>query len=297
MLWLFFVAIVLIALYIDLGVLHKKVHAIKGKEAYIWSFFWIALSLVFNFFVYLTKGHESALLFFTAYVVEKSLSIDNIFIFAIIFTYLNIPVKYQHKVLFYGVIGAFVMRMGFIFLGSYLITHFEWLLYIFGLFLLFLAFQLLQKQKIYDPEKSWVIQIARKVFPLTPEIDSGRFFVRKNKKTYITPLFLALLLAEATDFIAALDSIPAVFVITTDPFLVYTSNIFALLGLRSLYFVVIHALKKLRYLNMGLAGVLIFLSCKMLLSGFYTIPVLVSFSVVALILGSAIFFSLKKKSH
>ncbi len=294
MLWLIFICIVVLALVIDLSVYHRKSHAVKGKEAYLWSFFWIGLALVFNVFVYLSKGHVAALQFFTGYVIEKCLSIDNIFIFAVIFSYFNIPEKYQHRVLFYGVLGAVLIRLAFIFVGVYFVARFSWLLYFFGLFLFFLAFQLLRKKKIYNPERSIIARCLKKIIPITG-LEKERFFVVKRRRLYMTPLFLSLVLVEGADFVAAMDSIPAIFVITTDPFIIYTSNIFALLGLRALYFVVVDLLGKLKYLNVGLALVLLFLGCKMLLSGLYPLSMHVSFMIIVLILGGSIYYSLRSR--
>ncbi len=294
MLWFIFISLVFVSLFVDLYVFHSGGRVIKGKEAYLLSAFWIVLALVFNVFVYFRDGSEAAVQFFLGYLVEKCLSIDNIFIFAVIFSYFNIPPKYQHRVLFYGVLGAFFIRMAFIFVGVYFVTKFSWLFYLFGFFLIYLAFQMLKKRKIYEPEKSILTRLLKKILPVTNEIEDDRFFVTKDKKIYMTPLFLALVLSEATDFIAAIDSVPAILAITTDPFLIYTSNIFALLGLRALYFVVVDVLMKLKYINLGLALVLVFLGIKMIVSTFYPISILESFGIVVLILASSILFSLKK---
>lgn len=295
MLLLIFIILVTVALSIDLGIRNRRSHIIRGKEAIAWSFFWIAVSLLFNVFVYIYKGWESAVQFFTGYVVEKGLSVDNIFIFIVIFAYFQIPRRHQYRVLFLGILGAFAFRLIFILIGGYLVKNYNWILYVFGVFLFYLAYQLIRKDRIYNPEKSIILRLMKKIMPVTHDVSKGKFFLRKSGKWAATPLFFALILAEMADLVAALDSIPAIFVITTDPFIVYTSNILAMLGLRSLYFAVAEYLRRLSYLHYGLVGVLLFLAVKIFTEPFYKIPTFISFSIVLVIMTTAILASIWKK--
>jgi tellurite resistance protein TerC len=281
-------------LALDLGVFNKRPHKIAVREALLWSMIWIMLAIIFNVFVYAEFGKTKALEFFTGYVIEYSLSVDNIFVFILIFTYFSIKPHYQHKILFWGILGALVMRGIFIFAGVTLINRFHWIIIIFGGFLVFTGIKmLLQKNVSVDPEKNRMVKLLRKVLPVTETMEGDKLFVRNDKKLYATPLFLVLLVIESSDLIFAVDSIPAVLAVSHDTFIVYTSNIFAILGLRSLYFAVSGAMGYFRYLKVGLAIVLTFVGFKML--GSYInleIPILVSLSIILSILVISILASL-----
>lgn len=262
--WIIFSVLIILMLALDLGIFQRRMHKIGMKEALLWSGFWIALSLLFNLYVLFVHGPEAGLQFFLGYLLEKSLSLDNIFIFVLIFSYFDVPDKYQHKVLYWGVIGALILRFLFIFGGLELLYLFSWVIYIFGAFLILTGIRMiLQKVKI-KPEKNILVSIAKKLFRVTDQYHDGKFFIVKQHKLWATRLFLVLLVVEGTDVIFAIDSIPAIFAITTDPFIVYSSNIFALLGLRSLYFVLARSIDKFTYLKYFLGGLLILIGCKML---------------------------------
>lgn len=298
--WVGFNVVVLAILALDLGVLHRKSEKVSLKEAAIWSGVWVALSLCFALAVYLKMGPESGLEFLTGYLIEYALSIDNIFVFVLIFSYFSVPEKYQHRVLFWGIIGALVLRGVMIVAGSALVTRFAWTLYIFGAFLVFTGLKMaLQKDDAaYNPERDPVLRLARKLVPVTPDYRGDKFFVRepdaKGKLRYAaTPLFIVLLIVDTTDIIFATDSIPAIFAVTRDPFIVYTSNICAVLGLRALYFLLANVVDKFVYLKLGLSIVLIFIGAKMLLEHFLHIPIVAALGVVGLVLGTAILASVK----
>ena len=298
--WVGFNVVVLAILALDLGVLHRKSEKVSLKEAAIWSGVWVALSLCFALAVYLNMGRESGLEFLTGYLIEYALSIDNIFVFVLIFSYFGVPEKYQHRVLFWGIIGALVLRGVMIVAGSALVTRFAWTLYIFGAFLVFTGLKMaLQKDDAaYNPERDPVLRLARKLVPVTPDYRGDKFFVRepdaKGKLRYAaTPLFIVLLIVDTTDIVFATDSIPAIFAVTRDPFIVYTSNICAVLGLRALYFLLASVVDKFVYLKLGLSLVLVFIGAKMLLEHFLHIPIVAALGVVGLVLGSAIFASVK----
>jgi tellurite resistance protein TerC len=298
--WVGFNVVVLAILALDLGVLHRKSEKVSLKEAAIWSGVWVALSLCFALAVYLNMGPESGLEFLTGYLIEYALSIDNIFVFVLIFSYFSVPEKYQHRVLFWGIIGALVLRGVMIVAGSALVTRFAWTLYIFGAFLVFTGLRMaLQKDDAaYNPERDPVLRLARKLVRVTPDYRGDKFFVRepdaKGKLRYAaTPLFIVLLIVDTTDIIFATDSIPAIFAVTRDPFIVYTSNICAVLGLRALYFLLASVVDKFVYLKLGLSLVLVFIGAKMLLEHFLHIPIVAALGVVGLVLGSAIFASVK----
>ncbi len=284
-------------LALDLFVFHRNPHAVTTREAALLSAFWIALSLAFNAGVFIFAGPGAGLEFLTGYLIEKALSIDNIFVFIVILSYFGVPPSLQHRVLFWGVIGALVMRSAFILLGTALISRFDWVLYLFGVILLYSGWKLLRHQSVeVHPEKNLVIRLARKVFPrVTAGYDPPKFFLRRGGKTFITPLFLVLLTLETTDIMFAVDSIPAVFGVTRDAFIVYSSNVFAILGLRALYFLLAGAMTELEHLSTGLAVVLMFIGLKMLLEGVVHVPIGVSLAVVAGIIGAAIAASLIKR--
>ena len=298
--WIWFNVAVLAILALDLGVLHRKSSKVSLKEAAIWSGVWVALSLCFAFAIYRNMGKESGLEFLTGYLIEYALSVDNIFVFVLIFSYFSVPEKYQHRVLFWGIIGALVLRGVMIVAGSALVTRFAWTLYIFGAFLVFTGIRMaLQKDDAaYDAERDPVLRLARKLIPVTPDYRGDKFFVKEPDKTgrmrfAATPLFIVLIIVDTTDIIFATDSIPAIFAVTRDPFIVYTSNICAVLGLRALYFLLANVVDKFVYLKLGLSLVLVFIGAKMLLEHFLHIPIVVALGVVGLVLGTAIFASVK----
>ncbi len=264
--WIGFIIFVFIMLMLDLGVFHKKNSAMRVKEALAWSIFWISLALVFNVGIYFFLDKTKALEFFTAYVLEKSLSVDNLFVFILIFTYFNIAPKYQHKILFWGIFGALLMRAIFIFAGVALIKHFSWIMYIFGAFLIYTGIKMLfekNEEENFNPNQNIIVRLFRKIMPVTDENPDAHFFVRKNGVLYATTFFIALLFLEASDLIFAVDSIPAVLSVSKDTFIVFTSNIFAILGLRSLYFALNGIMKYFYYLKYALAGILSFIGIKM----------------------------------
>jgi tellurite resistance protein TerC len=285
--WIAFNLVIFIMLSLDLGVFNKKAHKITVKEALVWSSVWISLALVFDVFVFIESGRIKALEFITGYVIEYSLSIDNIFVFILIFSFFSVQPQYQHKILFWGILGALIMRGIFIFAGVTLINSFQWIVIIFGAFLVITGIRMLfQKGGIsVEPEKNKIVRLFRKFFPVSEILHGDSFFVKQNNKLFATPLFLVLLVIESTDLIFAVDSIPAILAISHDTFIVYTSNIFAILGLRSLYFAVSGIMGFFRYLKVGLAIVLAFVGLKMLVSYFhYEIPVLISLAIILTIL-------------
>lgn len=292
-LWVGFTVFILAMLALDLGVFHRKAHAIKMREALAWSIIWISLALLFNAGVYFWFGPERALEFLTGYLIEKALSVDNLFVFLVLFSYFAVPVKLQHRVLFWGIVGALIMRAGFIAAGAALIQSFHWVIYIFGAFLVFTGFKLLSARgSEIHPERNLIIRLFRKMVPCVPDYRGTRFFVKESGRRYATPLLLVLVAIEATDIVFAVDSIPAIFAITTDPFIVFTSNIFAILGLRALYFLLAGMLGRFRYLKTGLGLVLAFVGVKMILAGWIHIPIVVSLCVIASLLGLSIAISL-----
>jgi tellurite resistance protein TerC len=299
--WIGFHIFIFIMLALDLGIFNKHSHKISVKEAIIWSCVWITLALLFDLFIYLDKdfGHVKALEFLTGYVIEYSLSVDNIFVFILIFSYFAVNNQYQHKILFWGILGALIMRGIFIFTGVALINRFQWIVIIFGGFLVFSGIKMLfQKEEEVDPEKSVIVKFFRKFLPVTKSLHGDKLFVRQQKKLYATPLFLVLLIIESSDLIFAVDSIPAVLAISKSTFIIYTSNIFAILGLRSLYFAIAGIMEYFRYLKIGLAFVLTFVGLKMLASFFhFEIPIITSLGVIISILLISILASvlIKKK--
>ncbi len=283
--WVLFNIFVLAMLALDLGIFHRKAHEVNIREALIWSVVWITLALLFNVGIYVWRGSEQALAFLTGYVIEKSLSVDNLFVFLLIFSYFRVDSLHQHKVLFWGILGALMMRGVFIAVGVTLIQQFHWVIYIFGAFLIFTGFRMaLQKDKEIHPEKNLVLRLFRRLMPTTEHYVEGKFFVKQNRRIYATPLFIVLLVVETTDLVFAVDSIPAILAITLDPFIVYTSNVFAILGLRALYFALAGAMQLFHYLHLGLSSILVFIGVKMLFADIYTIPIVIALSVVAGIL-------------
>jgi tellurite resistance protein TerC len=295
LLWAGFVAFVLAMLAIDLGVFHKKAHEVSLKEAGAWTAVWVALALVFNLGVYAWFGPERALEFTTGYLIEKALAVDNIFVFVVIFSTFAIPAIYQHRVLFWGVLGALVMRAAFILAGGAFLQRFHWAIYVFGAVLAITGVKLLlQRNEELHPEKNPVVRGFQKLLPVTHQLHGGKFTILEKGRRYATPLLLALVAVEVTDVIFAVDSIPAIFAITTDPFIVFTSNIFAILGLRSMYFFLAGVITKFTYLKVGLSFVLIFVGMKMLLMDLYKVPIGVSLGIIAGILGLSVVASLVK---
>jgi tellurite resistance protein TerC len=298
--WIWFNVAVLAILALDLGVLHRKSSKVSLKEAAIWSGVWVALSLCFALAIYRNMGKESGLEFLTGYLIEYALSVDNIFVFVLIFSYFSVPEKYQHRVLFWGIIGALVLRGVMIVAGSALVTRFAWTLYIFGAFLVFTGIRMaLQKDDTaYNAERDPVLRLARKLIRVTPDYRGDKFFVKEPDKTgrnrfAATPLFIVLIIVDTTDIIFATDSIPAIFAVTRDPFIVYTSNICAVLALRAMFLLLASVVDKFVYLKLGLSLVLVFIGAKMLLEHFLHIPIVAALGVVGLVLGSAIFASVK----
>jgi tellurite resistance protein TerC len=283
--WAGFLLFVLLMLALDLGVFHRKSHEVKIREALIWSGVWISLALIFNVGVYFLMGKEKAIGFLTGYVIEKSLSVDNLFVFIMVFSYFNVDTRYQHKVLFWGILGALVMRAIFIFAGVALIQQFHWIIYVFGAFLIFTGIKMLvQKDEKIEPEKNPLVRLFKRFFPVTDSMHGDRFFVKINAKTVATPLFIVLLIIEFTDLIFAVDSIPAILAISTDTFIIFTSNVFAILGLRALYFALAGIAILFYYLKYGLSAILVFVGVKMVIAGFFKIPVMYSLLVIVSIL-------------
>jgi tellurite resistance protein TerC len=292
-----FLACVLIFLALDLGVFHKSAHVVKFREAIGWTTLWVTLSFVFGLFIApaLINGWEKqdTVEFITGYIIELSLSMDNVFVIALIFTYFRVPLQFQHRVLFWGILGALVMRGALIAAGAAIIQQFAWTLYLFGAFLLFTGIKMMfVSDEGVHPEKNPVLRLTKKFFPVTPEFHGQKFSLREHGKLLLTPLSLVLLMVETTDLIFALDSIPAIFAITTKPFIVFTSNVFAILGLRSLYFVLAGAIDYFRYLKVGLSLVLVFIGVKMLLIDFFKIPVFLALGIVVALIAASIAASL-----
>jgi tellurite resistance protein TerC len=292
-LWVGFNVFVLAMLALDLGVFHRKPHEVHFKEALTWNGVWIALALLFNAALFVWKGPQVGLEFLTGYLIEKSLSVDNIFVFLLIFTYFKVPAMYQHEVLFWGIVGALVMRAIFIAVGITLITQFHWIIYVFGAFLILTGVKLaLEKDKEVHPESNPVLKLFRRLVPVTDQYHGGRFFVRQAGRLMATPLFVVLLVVETTDVIFAVDSIPAILAITPDPFIVYSSNVFAILGLRALYFALAGLMRLFTHLHYGLSAILVFVGMKMLLTDIYKIPIGIALGVVAGILALSILASI-----
>ncbi len=292
-LWVGFTVFVLLLLAFDLGVVHRKAHIVHVREALVWTAVWIGLALAFNVLVYAWFGSERALEFLTGYVIEKALSVDNLFVFLVVFTYFSVPPQLQHRVLFWGVFGALVMRALFIVVGAALLQAFHWVIYLFGGFLVITGIRLLaQRDAEVHPERNPALRLFRRVVPSVTDYRGAHFLVRQDGRWYATPLLAVLVVVEATDIVFAVDSIPAIFAVTEDPFIVYTSNVFAILGLRALYFALAAMMDRFRYLEVGLGLVLTFVGIKMVIADFYKIPIGISLSVVLVLLGGSIAVSL-----
>jgi tellurite resistance protein TerC len=297
--WIAFLVFLVIMLALDLGIFNRKSHDINYKEALLWSGIWISLAVLFNIGIFHFAGHEKGMEFLTGYLLEKALSVDNIFVFVLLFSYFNVSKKYQHKVLYYGIVGALLMRGLLIALGAALIVKFHWVLLIFGAFLVFTGIKMaVQKDEKVEPEKNPVVKFFKKIFPVTQNYERDKFFIKKKTGLLATPLFIVLIVVETTDLVFAFDSIPAILAITQDTFIVFTSNAFAILGLRSLYFALAGFMDKFKYLRIGLAVILVFIGIKMLVADFFPISVGVSLSVLLLVLTTSILASVfvKRKS-
>ncbi|MGE5382164.1 MAG: TerC family protein [Omnitrophica WOR_2 bacterium] len=298
--WLGFTVLVLIMLVLDLGVFHRKAHKVELKEALIWSAVWIILSLGFNVFIYYFMGKEKALEFLAGYLIEKSLSVDNLFVFIMLFGFFKVDSKYQHKVLFWGIIGALAMRAVFIFAGVALLEKFHWLIYIFGGFLIYSGIAMLKPNKEdINPDKNPLVRLFTRFFPVTGDMHGSKFFVRINAKTFATPLFIVLIIVEFTDLIFAVDSIPAILAVSNDIFIIFTSNVFAILGLRALYFALAGITQYFHYLKYGLAAILSFVGIKMLISSTpYKLDIVTSlliiFALLTISILASVFFAPKK---
>jgi tellurite resistance protein TerC len=295
--WVAFNAFVLAMLAVDLGVFHRKSHTVGMRESAIWSGVWVSLALAFFGLVWAATGRDKALEYLTGYVIEKSLSIDNLFVFLMLFTVFAVPSHYQHKVLFWGILGALVLRAIFIFAGTALLSAFHWTLYLFGGFLLFTGLRMFFiKAEKTDPERNPVLRLVRRIFPVTADYVGSRFFVRRDGRLWATPLFIVLVAIETTDVIFAVDSIPAILAVSRDPFIVYTSNVFAILGLRALFFMLGGMMRMFHYLKVGLSLTLCFVGGKMIIADVYKIPILVSLGVIVLLIGGAVVASLARKN-
>jgi tellurite resistance protein TerC len=291
--WVLFNLFVLGMLALDLGVFHRSAHVVRAKEAAIWTGVWVSLALVFALGLYIWQDAQTALTFLTGYVIEESLSVDNIFVIVMIFAYFGVPPQFQHRVLFWGIVGALIMRGTFIALGALLLDRFHWIIYIFGGLLIVTGIRMaIRQDETFDAEKNPVYRIARRSLPFTASYDGQKFFTRENGRRVATPLFLVLLMVEFTDLIFAIDSIPAIFAVTRDPFIVYTSNIFAILGLRSLYFLLARVVGRFHLLKYGLAVILTFVGIKMVSAEFFHVPILVSLLVIVGVLAASIIASL-----
>ena len=281
-LWIIFSVFVLGMLALDLGVFNRKAHEVRVKEAMIWTIVWITLSLIFNWWIYHEFGTQKALEFLTGYLIEKALSVDNIFVFVILFASFAVPKEFQHRVLFWGVFGAIIMRAIFIGLGAALVSQFDWVMYLFGAILIYTGIKLMKEGEAEPhPEKNPIYKLGRRLMPAVPEYHGKHFFIMKDGRRYATPLLMVLIAIEATDVVFAVDSIPAIFAISRDPFIVYTSNIFAILGLRAMYFLLAGVIDKFHFLKYGLAVVLLFVGIKMVIAEWYHVPIGVSLGVIA----------------
>lgn len=291
--WMVFSVIVVIMLALDLGVFHRRTHEVKMKEALIWSAVWIAVALLFNAIVYFVKGKELALQFLASYLLEKSLSVDNLFVFLLVFNYFHLPGKYQHKVLFWGILGALIFRAIFIGFGIGLLHYFSWMIYVFGVILVWTGAKLaFEKDKKVEPEKNFFLKAFRRFSPVADSYEGEKFFVWKDGILFATPLMVILIVIESTDVVFAVDSIPAVLAISRDPFIVYTSNVFAILGLRALYFAVAELMRLFHHLHYGLSLILVLIGIKMLISHFVHIPTVFALGSILFILALSVIASI-----
>ncbi|MGV7927353.1 MAG: TerC family protein [Spirochaetota bacterium] len=293
LMWGGFVLFIIAMLILDLKVLQRRSHVMPVKEALLWVAFWVSLALIFNVGIYFYFGMDSALEFLTGYLVEYSLSVDNIFVFALIFSYFGIPSEYRHKALLWGILGAIVMRAIFILAGVAMINRLHWIIYVFGAFLVYIGIKIaFEKDREMDPGKNPILRLVKRFLPVTESYEGGRFFVRRAGRLFATPMLIVVIVIETTDVIFAVDSIPAILSITLNPFIVYTSNIFAILGLRALYFALAGIMDLFHYLNYGLAAILVFVGVKMLISDYYKIPVAGALGFIVLVLTTSIVASI-----
>lgn len=291
--WIIFVVFILLVLALDLGVFHKKSHSVGFKESIAWSVVWIIMALLFAVVLFFWRGQEDMMLYLTGYVIEKSLSVDNLFVFLLIFSFFRIPGEYQHKILFYGILGALVMRAFFIWAGIAVLQKFHWVIYIFGALLIVSGIKMLLPEKgDVNLGDKWIIKFTKKLFPTTHDFHGDKFFVKLDGKWWVTPLFITLIFVEFSDLVFAVDSIPAIIGITDDPFLVFTSNVFAILGLRSLYFALKGFADIFHYLKYGLSFILVFIGVKLLISGVFHMPVSITMGVIFGVLMISIILSL-----
>ena len=291
--WIGFAALLSIMFVLDLGVFNRRSHEIKFREALVWTFVWVSLALAFNIWIYFSMGKIKALEFFTGYIIEESLSVDNLFVFIMIFGYFNVAKTHQPKILKWGIIGALIMRAIFILAGIGLLERFHWMLYIFGGLLVFTGIKMaLGKEGKVEPEKNLLVRLVGRFFPVSSDSRTHRFFIREKGRISVTPLFLTLLVVESSDVIFALDSIPAILAVTMDPFIVYTSNVFAILGLRSLYYLLANVMEMFIYLKIGISFILAYVGVKMIVSDLYPIPIHISLLVIASVLALSITASL-----
>jgi tellurite resistance protein TerC len=291
--WTLFNLFILALLALDLGVFHRKTHVVSLREALVWSVIWIVVAFLFNGLVYFWRGPQAATEFLAGYLIERSLSIDNLFVFVLIFSYFRVPDEYQHKILFWGILGALVMRALFIATGVALIHKFHWIIYVFGVFLIITGVRIaIEKGKEIHPERNPVLRMFKRIMPLVHLFHGDKFFVRLDGRLFATPMFVVLLMVETTDVIFAMDSIPAILAITYDPFIVYSSNVFAILGLRATYFALAGIMRLFRYIHFGIAAILVFVGVKMVITDVYKIPVGIALGVIAVILALSIVVSL-----
>lgn len=293
-LWILFNVFILAMLIVDLKVFNRKPHEISIKESLIWTGIWVTMAVIFGIGIYFFMGAQSSLDYFTGYLIEKSLSVDNIFVFLLIFTYFGVDSIYQHKVLFWGIFGALVFRLLFIMVGVALLEQFHWIIYIFGAFLIFTGIKLgLEKDKEIHPEKNPILKLVRRFIPITKNFHGPDFFIKRGSRIIATPMFVVLVVIETTDVVFALDSIPAIMAITRDTFLIYSCNAFAILGLRALYFALSGVMRLFHYLHYGLAFILVFIGVKMLIESFVHIPTLMTLGVIVVTLTISVIFSIK----
>lgn len=291
--WTVFSVLVLIMLVLDLGVFHRREHEVKMKEAIVWSIVWTVVALLFNLGVYFVKGRELAMQFLAGYILERTLSFDNLFVFLLVFNYFQLPHRYHHKVLFWGIFGALLFRAIFIGFGIGLLHYFAWMIYVFGAILVWTGAKLaFEKDKKVEPEKNIFVKWFRGMFPVTSDYHEGKFFVRLQGALYATPLIVILLVIESTDVVFAVDSIPAILAISRDPFIVYTSNVFAILGLRALYFAIAELMKMFHHLHYGLSIILVLIGVKMLIAHFIHIPTAIALGAILMILAASVVASI-----
>ena len=292
--WAVFLGVIAFFLLLDLFVFHREAHVVSMREAATWSAIWVAMGLAFGGLIWLWFGPTAAGEYLAGYLIEKSLSVDNVFVFALIFSYFAVPAAYQHRVLFWGVVGAILMRAAFIAAGAALLESFHWIIYVFGALLVVTGVRMAtRRHEEVHPERNPILRLVRRLIPMLPEYRGQKFFIREGGRLWATPLLAVLIVVETTDVIFAIDSIPAIFAVTREPFLVFTSNAFAILGLRALYFLLAGMMHRFVYLKYGLAGILVFVGAKMLLSDIYKVPIWISLAVIALLVGVSVVASLR----